>query len=94
MPYQLRPGVIKTSICGVWLLLATRSAAAACKQSRQLTLPEALCVDTVIKGLPEEHLKTALRIVTKLPDGEPEQELRRIFDVLVQEGWLLEEQDR
>lgn len=91
MRYQLCPGVVKTQICGVNLLMRTRAAAVNNIPARHLNLLEAFCVEAVIKQLPPENLEKAFQILTKKEDNDIRQMIDEMHAKLIEEGWIAAE---
>ena len=93
MRYKIRPGIVRTKICDVWLLIPTREASEDCPHIMKLTLLSSIVWETIEKGKPMEDAVRAFRILLKKPDDMIHVKIQRIIDKFCEDGFLICEED-
>lgn len=91
MRYKVNPGVVKTRVCGVFLLIPLRSCGKSCRCVKQLTPLWAMTWDSLTAGHSLEDQIQAHKILTRLPEETVRPRIKRFIDDLVSKGFLLEE---
>ena len=91
MIYHVRPGVVRTTICEVNMLLATRQAENVGGSVRFLNLLEAVAVEILEKQEPISQMQEVLMILTKCTQEEAKDRSNAIYSTLAKEGWILAE---
>ena len=90
--YRTRPGVILTSICGEYLLLAAKAAREHCPYMTQLNESSAFLWKQLERGGDLEDLRTAVLEEYELDDPAQAQEaIQDFMDQMMQLGYLLRE---
>ncbi len=89
MTYRTRPGIVKTEICGVHLLVPTREAAELCPNILRLKLTHAIVWDIISREGPVEDICRVFSILTKKPDKEVRTRVQKLLDDFCEKGFLI-----
>ncbi len=90
--YRTRPGVVLTSICGEYMLLAAKAAREHCPYMTQINESSAFLWKLMERGLDLEDLKRAVLEEYELEDPAQAQEaIQGFMDQMLQLGYLLRE---
>lgn len=92
MRYKIRPGITRTNICGVQVLVPTRKASEACPSLMRLNLISSIVWETIEKDLPMEKAKQACKILLRKPDNEVDARVQKILDHFYEKGFLIREE--
>ena len=65
MEYLPRPGIVRTSLCGMYVLIPSRIASNYCKKILPMTMAETMIWAGIEKGYPIEKTLERLRIFSK-----------------------------
>ena len=87
--YSPRPGIVRTKICGVYVLIPSREAFDACSSIQQLPMLWAATWDGLVNGRTLEETVNFHRILTKKTDEEILRNLETFYDGLAQKGFLI-----
>ena len=90
MYFKANPDVVKTRICGVYLLIPLRSCSKACRFVKQLTPIWAMTWDSLSCGHSFEDQIKAHMIITKLPEEMVRPQVEAFVHEMVSKGFLLE----
>ena len=88
--YRTRPGVILTSICGEYLLVAAKDAREHCPYCSQISESSAFLWRKLVSGAGEEELLRAVCAEYEIDDpGPARQEIEDFIGQMLQMGYLL-----
>lgn len=90
MHYQPRPGIVKTKICGVWVLIPSREAFDHCRTIQRLPLLWAATWDAICQGTPMEKSVEVHQILTKKTPEETRARIEAFCQELCKKGFLME----
>lgn len=93
MKYQTRPGIVLAHICGVGILIPTRSASVYCKKGLPLPLPYVFTWKMLEAGRPDEDILQLLGCMTREPSEAVLARLDTFRKKLVSMGFLIEVDD-
>ena len=91
--YIPRPGIVRTKICGVHVLIPSREAFAHCSTIQRLPLLWAATWDGLANGKTLEETVQFHRILTKKSEEEILQRLETFYAALCEKGFLIEVPD-
>ena len=91
--YKPRPGIVRTTICGVHVLIPTREVYDHCNTIQLLPLLWAYTWDGLVNGKTLEETLQFHRILTKRSDEEILQRLEKFYSALCEKGFLIERSD-
>lgn len=94
MHYVLRPGIVKTQICGVYLLIPNREASISCPNVRRMNLLLAATVEIIEKGEPIEKAYTVYEILAKKTPEEAKRIVNSNLEQLCESGFLIKVEDQ
>lgn len=93
MYYVLRPGVVKTKICGVFLLIPDRKASEICPRIQRLNLITALTLEVLEKREPIENAYRNYTYLSRKTMDEAKEKIDGILDDLCKKGYLICEEN-
>lgn len=93
MNYRVRPGVVLTKICGVYLLIPTRAAAEHCPQIIRLSIPLLILWQGIDKGMPFERFSPIFQEMMRKSESEADEVVDRCVQKLVEGGYLIAEEE-
>jgi hypothetical protein len=92
--YKVRPGIVKTEICGVRLLVPTRQASEACPGVLRLSMMTdfawTLLCNTEDPGEAVEKIRKVVALLSKAPDDVVIERVDRLLSGLCEKGFLIE----
>lgn len=90
--YVTRPGVVLTSICGEYLLLAAKAAREHCPYLTQINESSAFLWKKLENGADQEELERAVQEEYELADpADARGAIRSFLEQMLQRGYLLRE---
>ena len=89
MKYKLRPGILKTSICSVTVLIANREAQDYCPTIMKLPLLWSAAWECIEKQKSIDSLVQVFRILTQKNEDEIRKSIDHIFNQLYENGYLI-----
>ena len=89
MKYQPRPGVVLVNVCGVRILIPSRSASVHCKKICELPLIWAMTWTMISQGRPDRDIQRLHQIFTKQSDEETQKSLDDFCRRLETLGFLI-----
>lgn len=92
MKYQTNPAVVKTTVCGMDLLIPTRAAFPECRAIHYLPWFWSQAWDAIEKGRPIENLIKGYQLITRKPEELARSEFQTFLDTLCAEGHLIIEE--
>ena len=93
MHYIVRPGVVRTQICGVYLLIPDRKASEACPGVQRINFLLSAAVEELEKGHPVDNIYSFYRILSKKPEEEVRSKIDGILADLCDKGFLIRMED-
>lgn len=90
MSYKIRPGIVKTKICGVNYLIPTRAASEHCTGAMRLSFFMSAIFDMIAKEKSEEEIYRMYHRFSKKSEAESVQEVDRIIQHFYKHGYLIE----
>ena len=93
MRYVLRPGMVRTQICGVYLLIPDREAAESCPHIQRMNLIMASTVEFIEKGEPYEKAYVISEILQKKSKEEAQAYIDTMCANLCDKGFLIRVED-
>ena len=90
MKYRCRPGIVRVSICGEYLLVPSREAYSYCQKACRLTIFEASLWEDLEKGKGIEEVCKSFGLITKNQDSV-RKKAEIVLKRLVDNGYLIEE---
>ena len=92
--YEVRPGIVKTEICGVRLLVPTRQASEACPGVLRLNMIADFAWTILCKtddpGEAVEKIRKVVALLSKAPDDVVIKRVERLLSELCERGFLIE----
>ena len=89
MKYRVRPGLVLVTVCGVALLVPTRSASEQFPEVVPLSFLQIAIWEGMSKPLPMEKLYLAFQMLLKKPEDETRAFVDAQLDTLYQKGVLI-----
>lgn len=93
MKYKVRPGIELLHVCGVHMLVGTRATWDVCPHVKQLTKGSALAWSMLAKGTEPHIIAGAMAFFARKPQKEMEAQLATFIQQLVDNGYLIEEEN-
>ena len=92
MRYQIRPGIVRTQICGAYYLIPTRKAADDCPSIMRLSIFTASAWELLEKDR-EQDIYRVYEILTKKTAEESRAHVDKLLADLCARGYLIEAED-
>lgn len=93
MRYILRPGIVRTQICGAYLLIPDRMASEVCPHIQRLSIIMASAVEFIDKGEPYEKAYKISEILQKKSEEEAKDYIDTMCADLCEKGFLIRVED-
>ncbi len=87
--YYVRPGIVKVSVCGANLLVATRAVWVECPRIRPIPKLWAVCWGIMAQGKSDREAVKVFSDLLNRPEEEIRRKLDKCFSTLAEEGYLL-----
>ncbi len=92
MRYQIRPGIVRTQICGAYYLIPTRKAAEDCPSIMRLSIFTASIWELMEKER-EQDIYRLYEVLTKKTAEESKEYVEKQLADLCAKGYLIEVED-
>jgi|GEM_PF-5979965 len=94
MHYVLRPGIVRVSVCGVYLLIPNREASLSCPYVQRISIMAAAAIENIEKGLPVEKTYEMYRILSKQPENVVREKIDAMLHAFYEKGFLIRVEDK
>lgn len=94
--YKIRPGIVKTEICGVRLLVPTRAASEECPHILRLNMIYDFTWSILTKADGDEgveNVRKMIALLSKAPDDVVEEKVNQLLSGLCEKGFLIETEE-
>lgn len=93
MNYKPRPGIVKTKLCGMNVLIPLREASACCASIQKLPMLWSATWDAFCRGSSIERSIPVHMLLTKKSEEECRRDLEQFCQTMVERGFFIEVPD-
>ena len=91
MKFKPRPGIVRTKICGQYILIPAREASDYCDRIIKLSLMGVALLEELEKGKGTDNICVFFQKLSKKSEKEVQSKIDRILSELYEKGYLIKE---